>query len=154
MSPSFCTGCGTALGSQDRFCGTCGRAATIAGQASSPRPTVHASAAAYPTGGAIAYQPQYAYAVPAPHAAGQRTNGFAIASLVLGIVWIYWIGSTLALIFGLVALSQIRSSQDRQTGSGMAIAGVVLGIVGLATLLLTIVLATTRSVYLFHLFLL
>jgi hypothetical protein len=30
-------------------------------------------------------------------------NGLAIASMVLGILWLYWIGSILALIFGLVA---------------------------------------------------
>ena len=29
-----------------------------------------------------------------------RTNGLAIASMVLGILWIYWIGSILALVFG------------------------------------------------------
>lgn len=37
------------------------------------------------------------YYVPA-----QRTNGLAVASMVLGILWLYWIGSILALIFGLV----------------------------------------------------
>ena len=35
------------------------------------------------------------------------TNGLAIASLVVGIVWIYWIGSILAVIFGHIALRQI-----------------------------------------------
>ena len=37
----------------------------------------------------------------------RRNNGLAIASMVLGIVWVYWIGSILAVIFGHVALSQI-----------------------------------------------
>ena len=31
----------------------------------------------------------------------------AIASMVLGILWIVWIGSILALVFGYVAKSQI-----------------------------------------------
>jgi hypothetical protein len=35
-----------------------------------------------------------------------------------------------------MTLSQIEASQGRQTGSGMAIAGVVLGLVGVDTLLL------------------
>jgi hypothetical protein len=68
-----------------------------------------------------------------------RTNGFAIASMVLGIVWIYWIGSILALVFGYVALHQIRQSRGTQGGRGMAIAGVVLGWIGIALLMLGIV---------------
>jgi uncharacterized membrane protein len=56
-----------------------------------------------------------------------KTNGLAIASLVLGIVWIYWIGSILAIVFGHVALSQIKKSNGTQSGRGMAIAGLVLG---------------------------
>ncbi len=48
------------------------------------------------------------------------TNGFAIAALVLGIIG----GAVLSVIFGLVALSQIR--RTGQSGRGMAIAGLVL----------------------------
>lgn len=47
-------------------------------------------------------------------------------------MWIYWIGSILALIFGYVARSQIRERGD--SGDGMAIAGIVLGWVGLGIL--------------------
>jgi len=47
----------------------------------------------------------------------------AIASLVLGIVWLWWIGSILALVFGYIALGQIK--QRHEGGRGMAIAGVV-----------------------------
>jgi hypothetical protein len=65
----------------------------------------------------------------------------AIASMVLGIVWIYWVGSILAVIFGHVALAQINKSQGMQRGKGMAIAGLVLGYIGVATLALVIVLA-------------
>jgi Domain of unknown function (DUF4190)/Protein of unknown function (DUF2510) len=72
--------------------------------------------------------------------APRGTNGFAIASLVLGILWIYWIGSILALVFGYVAKSQIDGSQGRQGGRGMAIAGIVLGWIGVAILGLVIVL--------------
>jgi len=69
-----------------------------------------------------------------------KTNGFAIAALVLGIVWIYWVGSILALVFGYIAKSQIDSSGGEQTGRGMAIAGIVLGWVGVGVLLLLIAL--------------
>jgi Domain of unknown function (DUF4190) len=64
----------------------------------------------------------------------ERTNGLAIASLVLGILWIYWIGSVLALVFGYVAKSQIEHSDGFQGGRGMAIAGIVLGWVGVGVL--------------------
>jgi Domain of unknown function (DUF4190) len=62
---------------------------------------------------------------------GPGTNGLAIASLVLGIIWIFGVGSLLALIFGLVARKQIERTGRRQGGRGLAIAGIVLGIVGL-----------------------
>jgi hypothetical protein len=58
------------------------------------------------------------------------TNGFAIASMILGILWIYWVGSILALVFGYIALRQIK--QRAEGGRGMAIAGVVLGWIGVA----------------------
>lgn len=76
--------------------------------------------------------PGYTYA-PAPSG---KTNGLAIASLVLGIVWVYWIGSILALIFGYIAMSQIKQSGDG--GKGLAIAGIVLGWVGVAVLVLVL----------------
>jgi hypothetical protein len=36
-----------------------------------------------------------------------QTNGFALASLVLGIIWLSGLGSILALIFGYMAKNQI-----------------------------------------------
>jgi len=65
----------------------------------------------------------------------QRTSGLAIASLVCGIcsVVIPWIGfilGILAIIFGGVAIS--RTGKDPNLGGrGMAIAGLVCGIVGI-----------------------
>ncbi|MHB8573582.1 MAG: DUF4190 domain-containing protein [Candidatus Dormibacteria bacterium] len=81
-----------------------------------------------------------------PPASNRTTNGMAIASMVLGIIWIYWIGSILALVFGYVALGQIRSAGGRQAGRGMAIAGVALGWVGVGTLVLLIVFAVIGAV--------
>ena len=43
-------------------------------------------------------------------------SGLAIASMVLGIVWIYWIGSLLAIIFGHIAISQARKDSRRDAG--------------------------------------
>lgn len=61
-----------------------------------------------------------------------RTNGMAIASLVLGIVWIGGIGAILALVFGTKARRSIDASGGREGGRGMATAGVVLGCIGIA----------------------
>ena len=57
-----------------------------------------------------------------------------MASLVLGILWLCGVGSLLATIFGAVALGQIAKSNGRLTGKAMAIAGLVLGIIGLGLL--------------------
>jgi GYF domain 2/Domain of unknown function (DUF4190) len=65
-----------------------------------------------------------------------RTNGLAVASLVLGLLWLCGIGSLLATIFGAVALSQISRSSGTITGKNLAIAGLILGALGL--LLLTL----------------
>jgi hypothetical protein len=61
--------------------------------------------------------------------------------MVLGILWIYWVGSILALVFGYVAKGQIDRSAGRQGGRGMAIAGIVLGWIGVAVLAIVLVLA-------------
>ncbi len=71
-------------------------------------------------------------------------DGLAIASLVLGLVWCYWITSILAVIFGAVALKRIADSNGWRTGRGMAIAGLVLGIVE-SSVALIIVLAIASS---------
>jgi prepilin signal peptidase PulO-like enzyme (type II secretory pathway) len=62
-----------------------------------------------------------------------------MASLVLGIVWIFGIGAILAVIFGFVERKQIRESGGRQGGGGMALAGIILGFVGIAGLILWVV---------------
>jgi hypothetical protein len=75
-----------------------------------------------------------------------KTNGLAVASLVLGILWIYWIGSILALIFGYNAKGQIDRSNGMQSGRGLAVAGIVLGWVGVGTLALVLIVALITSV--------
>jgi hypothetical protein len=78
----------------------------------------------------------------APMYVAQKTNGFAIASLVLGIVNM-GIGSILALIFGYKAKREIDESHGLQTGRGLAVAGIVLGWVGLAMLAIWLLLFFT-----------
>jgi len=73
------------------------------------------------------YPPPYPSPYPYPVYATPGTNGLAIAALVLGILWLYWVGSILAVIFGHISLSQIHHPQG---GRGLAIAGLVLGMSG------------------------
>lgn len=61
----------------------------------------------------------------------------AVASMVLGILWIYWIGSVLALVFGYIAKGQIK--ERNEVGGGMATAGIILGWVGVGFLVMFIV---------------
>lgn len=83
---------------------------------------------------------QYYPPHPYPYPPARSTNGMAVASMVLGIVWVYWIGSILALVFGYLALRDIRRSG--QKGEGMAVAGIVLGWVGVAVLVLVLYLVS------------
>jgi len=84
---------------------------------------------------------------PAPPAAGQqttgygyqsgpKTNGLAIASLVLGIAGLLFyacgVASVLALVFGYMSRGQIDRDPQNQGGRGMAIAGIIMGWIGVA----------------------
>ena len=129
---------GHALEHDDAYCPVCG----VAAGATAPAPALPGAVPPPPPPGAVPpppssyapgpygypYAPSYSY----PYAVRAATNGMAVASMVLGILWIYWIGSVLALIFGYIALSQIRQRQEG--GRGMALAGVILGWIGIGTL--------------------
>ena len=85
-----------------------------------------------------------------PPAPNGRTNGLAVASMVLGIVgiilcvlFIPWI---LAIVFGLIAIKQCNEDPS-YTGKGMAIAGLVLGLVGGALILLILLTGDTNFDY-------
>lgn len=84
---------------------------------------------------------------PQPPASGfvpaTRTNDLAIASLVLGVLWLFWLGSVVGLVLGLMALKQIKIRN--QGGRGIAIAGVVLGTLWLLVLVVTIIVSASNG---------
>ena len=104
----FCSSCGTELVSGAAFCSKCGqptKSADVSEQLSTPGP------------GPV------------------RTSGLAIASLVLGLLWLSGLGSLLAVIFGTQARRQMRNDPGLR-GAGLATAGIVLGWVGVSAVAL------------------
>jgi type IV pilus assembly protein PilA len=112
----FCAGCGNNVAAGERFCRVCGK-------------EVPASAGITP---AVEMA-----AVGAP----AETSGKAIASLVCGLFLFAFPLSVLAIIFGHLSLSEIRKSAGRLKGEGMAIAGLVLGYLGVAGIPVILIIA-------------
>ena len=73
--------------------------------------------------------------------AATRVNPFAIASLVLSILWAFWLGSIAAVVFGHIALRQISRANGTESGSGLAIAGLAFGYIGLVILAVALIFA-------------
>jgi len=107
---AFCAACGNALAVGDQFCRVCGRQVSPA----APQPTSVAG---------LAFS-----------GARVGTSGKAIVSLICGLLFFLLPFSIVAIIFGHLSLSDIRKSAGRLTGEGMAIAGLVLGYVGIAAI--------------------
>jgi hypothetical protein len=91
-----------------------------------------------PYGGAMPpyghYTPAYGQALAAP-----QTSSFAIASLVCSLAsWfvIPFVGAIAAVVLGHVARHEISHSYGQKSGSGLAIAGLVIGYIQLALALL------------------
>ena len=66
--------------------------------------------------------------------AAGTSNGFCVASLVLGIIGLpaacVVLPSVLAIIFGVIGLNQVGKGGEAGGGKGMAIAGIICGIIG------------------------
>jgi hypothetical protein len=99
----YCTNCGAQNPDESSFCSKCGNRLT-------PQQS-------------MTQQPQ-ATAVPA-----RKTNGLAIAALILGIAGFlppFAICSIPAIIMGVIALNQIKKEPAFE-GKGMALAGIICG---------------------------
>lgn len=101
---AFCAKCGNTLAEGSYFCKSCGS------PVSAPLPSV------------------------APAAGAQQTSGKALASLVLGLFFFLPPSAIAAIVLGHISLSQIRKSAGRLKGDGLAIAGLVLGYMGLVAI--------------------
>lgn len=112
----FCAACGNSMTADDKFCRVCGRVPS-AGAAVTP-----AVGAAAPLGGA-------------------ETSGKAVGSLICGLLFFIPFLFVAAIVLGHLALSEIRKSAGRLKGEGIAIAGLVLGYMGIAGIPIILIVA-------------
>jgi len=71
-------------------------------------------------------------AAPRPVAQRPRSlNRLALASLITGLFWWWFVGSVAAIVMGHIALRQIDRSQGTQYGRPLAVAGLTLGYLAL-----------------------
>lgn len=108
----FCAACGNNVADGERFCKVCGR------EVASTAPAVAGAPVA--TGAAV-------------------TSGKAIFSLVFG--FFPFPVSIVAIVLGHISLSEIRKSAGRLKGEGIAIAGLVLGYLGIVTIPIVLIIA-------------
>ena len=88
---------------------------------------------------------------PQPVVVSVPTNGYAVASLVLGIAGLgfLFVGPILALVFGYMGRNEIDRSGGVQGGRGLAVAGIVLGWVGIGLSILFLVFFIFMFVFVF-----
>jgi hypothetical protein len=60
-----------------------------------------------------------------------RTSVLAISSLVMGVFWMFGLGSVSAIVLGAMSFRRIARSQGTLTGKRLAVAGMIAGIIGL-----------------------
>jgi type IV pilus assembly protein PilA len=113
---SFCAVCGNGLAADDKFCRVCGQST--------------GEGAAAPHGIA-----------PRPPATSAETSGKAIASLVCGLLFFVPMAFIAAIVFGHLAISEIRKSAGRLKGEGLAMAGLVLGYIWVAGIPIFLIIA-------------
>lgn len=148
----FCENCGTQLEDSARFCPNCGAPVAQTAQAQPDTQTAQPETAVQteiaPAANAAGHTEQTAHTeqtheplhtTVVTQAAAPKTNGFAIAGLVLGICsilfgWIccFNITSVLGIIFSVIGLCQ--TSGKKGNGKGLAIAGLVLSILSILLL--------------------
>jgi type IV pilus assembly protein PilA len=146
----FCNTCGVANDDKANFCVNCGgrlvaatvvvNPAQVMGSAAPPQPAQIPPAQMPP-----ATLPQSPAAWSATSDQPQ-TSGKAIASLILGIanglfMFLFFPLAILAIVFGHISRAEIRKSAGHLKGSGMALAGLILGYASLSVFPIMIIAA-------------
>lgn len=102
----ICPKCGTAVADNSQFCSNCG----------------NAFAQGQPPAQSVLLSPQLT--------GTPQTSGKAIASLVCGILHVFPL-FIVAIVLGHMSLSEIKKSSGRLKGEGIALAGLILGYLGI-----------------------
>jgi type II secretory pathway pseudopilin PulG len=127
----ICPKCNGTTSDAAMFCATCGNpigsVASSTAPPNQPQTALEPSAVPqYPSSSSLAQQ--YASQPPQP----PKTSGLAIASLICGCLFFLFPTAVLAIVFGHISRSQIAKSANRIGGAGMALAGLILGYIGVA----------------------
>lgn len=69
-----------------------------------------------------------------------KLDNLAIASFVLGLIPVFGVGAVLAIVFGAISLGRIQRLPEKYKGKGLAITGLVLGLLVTLTLLIVLIL--------------
>lgn len=118
----FCGQCGTNNPDNGQFCIKCGAA-------------LHTTQVGTPS------SPGFAAPTVQPFAGPTETSGKAIGSLICGLLFFIFPVAVVAIILGHLSLSDIRKAAGRLTGQGIAIAGLVLGYLGIAFIPFVLIIA-------------
>lgn len=125
-----CTTCGAALPAGATFCPNCGTRTAHAGAPATQAPPIERDPGAPPP---LAMPPPNTGIAPPGYAApaAPATSTAAIVSLVFGILGVVFalplIGPVVAIVAGHMARNEIRRSEGRLTGDGLAVAGLIMG---------------------------
>ena len=114
----LCPNCGASIADNSQFCSNCGKST-------------------FPVQFNAAKVPPPPAAVPI---APQQTSGKAIASLVCGIINIFPL-FIVAVVLGHMSLSEIKKSGGRLKGEVLAIAGLVMGYLGIVAIPIILIIA-------------
>jgi type IV pilus assembly protein PilA len=118
----LCPQCGQSVPEGATLCPTCGRQTAVTPSSVDGLPPLAPTAASGPV-------------------APGETSGMAIASLIFGLLFLFFPLSIVAIVLGHISLSQIKKSAGRLGGKGLAIAGLVLGYLGVAMIPLILIIA-------------
>ena len=101
--------------------------------------------ASAPQAVSVTLPPRQGDVTPNPSDPPNRTSILAINSLIMGCLWLFGVGSLAAIVLAVMARRQIAPSQGTLTGKRLAIAGMVVGIIGLIVAGMTFVWSTTKD---------
>ena len=131
-----CANCNAANLDDAQFCQMCGRSLAAA-EAEPLAPSMLGQTGGQPPSPTSPAAPQPPGAPPLP----PETSGMAVGSLICGILFAFLPAAITAVVLGHISRSEIRRSAGRLKGDGMALAGLILGYVGISFIPIIMIIA-------------